>query len=190
MKQKIIRFLTAATSFLALAAPVNATSVLQMSLEDLTMRAGTIFRGTVISIEAATIEVGGGELPAIKYTFEVTDLYKGNPTLVKGDIAVMEVTMLGSLKKPRVENGVVRLSGFRGGPKIADGGDYLLFVTPRSQIGLSMTVGLGQGAFKVYLLQGEWQAVNEFNNVGLGIDGAGPVEYVELSAKIRELLGQ
>ncbi len=190
MKRKISSFLLAAASFMVLAAPVNATSMLQMTLEDLTTRAGTIFRGTVISIESTTVEAGGGELSAIKYTFEVADLYKGDATLVKGDKAVMVVTMIGSLKKPTVENGVVKLSGFRDGPKIADGGDYLLFVTPESRIGLSMTVGLGQGAFKVFPLDGEWQAVNEFNNVGLGINGAGPVEYVELSAKIRELLGQ
>ena len=60
-------------------------------------------------------------------------------------------------------------------------------------IGLSVTVGLGQGAFSVYPVDGadgEFMAVNEFNNAGLGLNGDGPVEYDKLGAQIRALLGQ
>ncbi len=75
-------------------------------------------------------------------------------------------------------------------PRLNNGGDYLLFTTHTSSIGLSTTVGLGQGAFKVSAIGGELSAVNEFNNAGLGINGTGPIEYVKLSAEIRTLLGQ
>ena len=55
---------------------------------------------------------------------------------------------------------------------------------------LSTTVGLGQGAFTIFSQNREDFAVNEFNNQGLGLDGAGPVEYSELVAKILALLGR
>jgi hypothetical protein len=65
-----------------------------------------------------------------------------------------------------------------------------LFATPPSSIGLSTTVGLGQGAFKVFAANGGMAAVNEFNNAGLGLNGDGPIAYSVLSAKINALLGQ
>src|SRR5690606_26415920 len=47
--------------------PAYATTVLQMSLEDLAARADRVFRGSVLSIEPGTVTVGGGELPTITY---------------------------------------------------------------------------------------------------------------------------
>lgn len=182
------------SSVLILAAPVFATSMLQMDLGELTNRADKIFRGTVIGIHQGTIEAGGGEVPAVTYRLRVDELFKGEPTVVKGDEAVVEIRMIGSLTHSKADaNGNLRLSLFRDVPRLNEGGDYVLFTTAESAIGLSVTVGLGQGAFRVYSVDGardQFMAVNEFNNVGLGINGDGPVEYDKLSAKIRALLGQ
>ena len=191
MNWKKNRFLLAAAAFLILTAQVHATIMLQMNLEEMTERAGTIFRGTVISVQQGTIEAGGAELPTVTYRFKVEELFKGQASEVKGDKAVMEVRMIGSLKSDQVSvDGKVKFSVFRDVPRLNKGGDYLLFTTPESSIGLSTTVGLGQGAFKVSPIEGELQAVNEFNNSGLGLNGAGPVKYVDMSARIHALLGQ
>ena len=164
--------------------------MLQMNLEQLTDRAGRIFRGTVVDVEQGVIEAGGGELPAVTYRFKVDDLLKGEAELVKGNGAMIEVRMVGSIKAAVPVGDAVRLDTFRDVPKLTMGSDYLLFSTPESSIGLSVTVGLGQGAFSVYSVDKQDYAVNEFNNMGLGLDGAGPVAYDEIAAKVRALLGQ
>ena len=121
-------------------------------------------------------------------------MFKGKATTVKGDEAVVEIRMVGSLSHDKVdENGNMRFSAFRDVPVLRQGGDYVLFTTRESSIGLSVTVGLGQGAFRVLPVDGtddQFTAVNEFNNAGLGLNGAGPVEYNMLGAQIRALLGQ
>lgn len=187
-------YLLVAASALILTAQVHATMMLHMDLGELTARADKIFRGTVTDVQEGTIEAGGAELPMVTYQFKVEELIKGEATQVKGDKAVMEIRMIGSLVHSKAdENGNLKFSPFRDVPRLAEGSDYLLFTTAESSIGLSMTVGLGQGAFKVSPVdgaRGEYQAVNEFNNAGLGLNGAGPVGYVELSAQIHALLGQ
>lgn len=194
MNRKTSGFIAFAASLLILSAAVQATMMLQMNLEEMTGRADKIFRGTVINVQQGTIEAGGAELPAVTYRFKVEELFKGEATQVKGDKAVMEIRMIGSLVHSKAdENGNMNFSPFRDVPRLDEGGDYLLFTTPESAAGLSVTVGLGQGAFKVSPVDGadgEYLAVNEFNNAGLGLNGAGPVGYVELSAQINALLGQ
>lgn len=170
--------------------PLAATTMLQLDLAQLTERAGRIFRGTVVDVEQGTIEAGGGELPAVTYRLRVDDLFKGEADIVKGDKAMIEIRMVGSIKGAKPVGDYVRLDTFRDVPKLKMGSDYLLFVTPQSEIGLSVSVGLGQGAFRVFPVDKEDFAVNEFNNGGLGLDGSGPVAYNELSARIRALLGQ
>lgn len=194
MNWKRSSYLFAAASLLVLAAQVNATTMLQMDLGELTNRADKIFRGTVLSVEQGTIQAGGGELPAVTYRLRVEELFKGEATEVKGDKSIIEIRMVGSLVHPKPDgSGVVNLSGFRDVPRLKEGSDYVLFTTPESSVGLSVTVGLGQGAFSVYSVDGardQFMAVNEFNNMGLGINGDGPVEYDKLSASIHALLGQ
>lgn len=174
-----------------LAGPSSATIMLKLDLTELTARAGTIVMGTVTSVEEGTIEVGGGEFPTVTYRVMVDQLFKGEATEVKGDKSIVEIRMVGSLVHSKAnENGQVKLSAFRDVPKLREGSNYLLFASPASTIGLSTTIGLGQGAFKVYPVDGELMAVNEFNNAGLGLNGAGPVQLEQLSANIRALLGQ
>lgn len=179
---------------LLVAGQVHAAMMLQLDLQDLTSRADKIFRGTVIGIKEGTIEAGGGELPAVTYRIAVNEMFKGTPTEVKGDEAVVEIRMVGSLEIDKADdNGNIHFSPFREVPRLSMGSDYVLFTTPASSIGLSVTVGLGQGAFSVYAVDGtddQFMAVNAFNNAGLGLNGDGPVDYDKLGAQIRALLGQ
>ena len=98
--------------------------------------------------------------------------------------------MVGSIKQALPVDGVVRFDKSGDVPQLEMGSDYLLFSTAESPIGLSVTVGLGQGAFSVFSVGKEDFAVNEFNNKGLGLDSAGPAPYDEIAAKVLTLLGQ
>ena len=163
-----------AATLLFLTAQVQATTMLQLDLGELTARAGKIFRGTVIDVEQGMVE----------------EMVKGQPTLTKGEKSEIVLRMVGSIKSAVTSGDMVKLDAFRDVPKLEMGSDYLLFTTAESAAGLSVTVGLGQGAFRIVEMDRQDYAVNAFNNVGLGLDGSGPVPYSELSAKIRALLGQ
>jgi hypothetical protein len=167
--------------------PAHATVVLQMSLDDLASRAGRVFRGSVISAEPGTAEIGGGSLPTVTYQLLVEERFKGNFSPNDGK-AVVTVTMVGSLKQGGADvDGQRRLSALPELPELQVGQDYVLFTTDPSPVGLSTTVGLGQGAFKVYMSpEGDELAANELNNAGLF---NGPVSYTTLASAIRAALG-
>jgi hypothetical protein len=170
--------------------PASATTLLQMQLGDLVQRADTIFRGTVIDVEQSSIEVGGGELPMVIYRLRVDELVKGQPDVVKGDDAYIEIRMVGSIKDSVAAGNAERFSIFRDVPRLAMGSDYVLFMTPESPVGLSVTVGLGQGAFSVYSADKTEYAVNGFDNAGLGLGDGGAVAYADLMAAVKGLMGQ
>lgn len=167
-----------------------ATIMLQMNLEDLSQRADKIFRGTVVDIIPGSVTAGGGEIPTTTYLLRVEEILKGNADIVKEDVQIIQIQMVGSLKETSPQGNFQHFSAFRDIPRLKMNHDYLLFTTPSSSIGLSTTVGLGQGAFNIFTRNKEDFAVNEFNNVNLGLEAAGPVEYSKLAAKIRSLIGQ
>ena len=74
--------------------------------------------------------------------------------------------MIRPSKAPQV-GPVRRLSAFDDLPRFEQGHDYLILATTPSAAGLSTTVGLGQGAFKVGGKVGQEIAVNGNNNIGL-----------------------
>ena len=169
-----------------LAAPVLATSVLHMNLDGLCDRADQIFRGVLVDVEKGSITAGGGELPTVTYTFEVTEDFVGNITEIKGK-KITTVTMVGtpaSLAGEPVEvNGIRKFSALPSPPDMQVGHDYLLLTTPKSSLGLSTTVGLGQGCFSIE----NDKATNLFQNEGLY---EGPVAYDQLANDIRSALAQ
>jgi hypothetical protein len=167
---------------------LGATMLEQLELGDLVLRSDRIFRGTVIDVEQSAVEAGGGELPMVIYRLRVEESFKGEPDLVKGGVGYAEIRMVGSLKTTVSRGELAHFSVFRDVPRLSMGGDYLLFVTPASAIGLSTTVGLGQGAFSVFEVNKEEYVVNQFNNQGLGLDGAA-VPYGELVARVKALMG-
>jgi len=185
----------------ALAAPpAQATTLIQMNLKDLATRADRIFRGTVVGVNTGTVRAGGSDLPTITYRLRVAERFKGEYAVVKDDAALVEIQMIGA-KDDRTANGQRHFSVFRDVPRLAMGGDYVLFTTRPSAVGLSTTVGLGQGAFSIMGAGKEEAAVNGFGNAGLRrglapsgaasrIPSGGPVPYPQLAAAIRAVLSE
>lgn len=182
MKVRLMGSAILALALAVLALPAaDAAIVAKMDLTDLTSNAHQIFRGTVTDVEQTTVTVGGGELPAVVVQMRVADVLKGDP----GD--KVEIKMLGSIKDTPVTAGdAQRVNVLPDLPKLTVGGDYLLFTTEPSSLGLSTTVGLGQGSFRVYLDEQQEVASNELNNAGLF---SGPVTYGALTAAIDAELG-
>jgi hypothetical protein len=177
----------------ALASVAGATTLLQMNLEQLTGRAGRIFRGTVLSVQAGGLAVGGGTLPIVTYTIRVDETFKGEFPPTKDETRLVEIRMLAESKS--APSGPFRRASFlRELPRLAVGREYLLFATRPSSAGLSTTVGLGQGSFNIQGSGKNETAVNQFNNADLfrgmatAAPARGPVSYAELSRRIRALV--
>lgn len=171
-----------------LAAPADGSMVLKMDLGDLSQRADKIFRGTVLSVEPGIVTAGGTELPTVTYRLQVEEAFKGDYAETKG---VAEITMLGTLKPEAPNGSTERLARLPELPILVRGGEYVLFTTPPSPLGLSTTVGLGQGSFKVYLAPDRQEmAANELDNAGLTESINGPVRYETLADAIRQEVGQ
>jgi hypothetical protein len=188
----------------AVTARVDATTVMQLNLGELVQRAEKIYRGKVLSISAGVVDVGGGQLPTLTSRLQVEEVFRGEFPTVKG-IRIAEVRMLGSKTSDARVGNLQRLSVLPKMPQLLAGETYLLFTTAPSAIGLSTTVGLGQGSFHVFAVGKDETAVNEANNSGLFRDmgapsgarvatsagpSAGPIPYRELADHIRALVGQ
>jgi len=184
--RKFIKALPVAVALVALtAAPAGAGMVLKMDLAELAARADGIFRGTVLSVEPGTVNAGGGEIPTVTYRLQVDEPFKGE--WPKG---VAEITMVGTIKEQDASGPFVRLSRLPELPNLVRGGEYVLFTTPPSPIGLSTTVGLGQGAFKLYASTDRQEmAANQLDNAGLSPSIDGPVNYTTLADAIRQQVG-
>jgi hypothetical protein len=194
-------FLLAAAA-LAVCLPLSAATVIQMNLGDMVDRADKIFRGTVLEVREGTVQAGGGELPIVTYRIRVDEAFKGTFEEVKG-LQIAEITMLGKLKVTNTSP-VRRSADILDLPRLDVGQDYLLLTTASSAIGLSTTVGLGQGRFEVQGKPGQETVVNDNENLGLfngmdatgfgaGVDSlpeGGPLPYNSVAAVIRNLVGQ
>lgn len=206
MSRRWLRALLAA-SFILLSAPaLLADTVKQMNLAEMVQRADKIYRATVISVTPGTVEVGGGQLPTITYRLQVEEVFRGDIPTVKG-MKIAEIRTLGKTKP--VQQGNARLlSALPKMPQLAVGKTYLVLTTRPSAIGLSSTVGLGQGSFQIFGRGKSETAVNAVNNRGLfrdmtppsaagrqSLSGAaspqgGSIPYSELARQIRAQLGQ
>lgn len=179
--------LVLAAALLAAAAPaVQAAMVAHMNLGEMALNAHLIMRATVLDVEQGSIELGGGELPVVDYTLRVEETFKGSVDTDK-DTAVVVVRMLGDIKGDAGEGTIRKVSVLPELPRLEMGHDYVLFTTEPSAIGLSTTVGLGQGSFSIYTVDKQEMAANELDNAGLF---QGPVTYGELADAIRNELGR
>lgn len=173
-------FLVSALAFVASMA-ANAAMVLQMGLSDLVGNADKVYRGTVLTKEPGTVSAGGSEFPTVVYTIRVDDALKGDFGSGK-DAAVIELTMLGNLKADTSSGNTKRLFVMDMNPDLNIGSDYVLFTTAKSAVGLSTTVGLDQGLFRIFdNADGRDMTANGLGNQGL-FDG--PVSYNELKTAI------
>jgi hypothetical protein len=176
------------TGLLLLTVPLDATTVLKLNLEQMVNRAGRIFRGSVTDINTGTVQAGGGTLPTVTYVFNVEEAFKGDIPMKEGG-GTVSITMVGTIKRQGVRVGnAERFAVLPDLPKLARGGEYLIFATAESQLGLSTAVGLGQGSFTVFTQDRQLMAVNEVDNANIG--ESGPVRYEQLAAAVNALLGK
>ena len=192
----------AALSLLATAVP-QASTVMQMNLGEMVQRADRIYRGTVLSVTATQVAAGGGQLPVTVYRLRVDETFRGEFEEVKG-VRIAEIRTLGKLNP--VQQGNLRSAVVL--PRMPDlrvGRTYLVLTTRPSAIGLSTTVGLGQGCFRISQIGKDELAANEANNSGLfrgmaapaarglarasaaAADG-GAISYADLAGRIRGLV--
>jgi hypothetical protein len=199
----------AAAVLALLVPPARATTLLQMDLAQLCTRADRIFRGTVLSARVGTIEAGGAQIPTVTYRIDVSESFKGEYQSIKGR-RIADIRMIG--KPATTASGSSQLFAvLRDVPHLKVGETYLLLTTPPSAAGLSTTVGLGQGRFRLTGKAGTEEAVNDFGNRGLfgaarlertaaaaptariaaagpSAEG-GPVPYSMLAERIRAIVG-
>ena len=201
------RLLLTATTVLYLSTSngLEASTVRQLNLGEMVQRAELIYRGTVLSASAETVEVGGGQLPVTVYRLKVEESFRGEFTEVKG-VRIAELRTLGKLKTVR-SGDLQSMAVLPRMPELAVGQAYLVLTTRPSAIGLSTTVGLGQGCFRILQVGKEETAVNEANNSGLFRDmpeaaaplaarsalspaSAGTLSYAALADRIRGLVAR
>ena len=189
---RALRFVAAfiAVSFVALtASTANATTALQMNLAQMITNADKVFVGTVIDVTEKRVEAGGGEFSAITYRFKIDESFKGSYDEIKG-VTYTEVSMVGTLAG--LKAGTPPIEGF---PLLTSGTQYLLVVAPEGPIGLTTTMGLGQGTFSLTGAGDDKVALNAASNVGLfsgmnvGFTDGVAISYNELATLIRDIVG-
>ena len=178
----------------SLAESVSASmAVRHMNLQQMCGAAGRIFRGTVLGVKDGAVTVGGSQIATVVYRLRVEEAFKGSYETYKEE----QIATIQMVKRSKTSQAgpVRRLSAFDDLPQFEQGHDYLILATTPSVAGLSTTVGLGQGAFKVGGKVGQEIAVNGNNNIGLyaGMNVApvrGPVAYSTLRSQIRNIVGR
>lgn len=182
--------LAALAAIYLVARDAGATTVRQVNLAEMSRRAEKIFRGRILDVVQVTVRGGGGEFPALSYRIAVTEPYKGLPA--SPEPTIIEIRTLGSLKQYHA--GRPPIPGF---PLFSIEREYLLFLGPTSRLGLTTTVGLGQGAFVVYQDPSKREvARNAVDNRGLfrgmGDPPAveGPLSYAALVHALRAQIAE
>jgi hypothetical protein len=204
-RPRLVRLVVSVAVSLLAGASMQASTVMQLNLGQLVERAEHIYRGTVLSVSAGTVAVGGGQLPITVYRLRVEESFRGEFQEVKG-IRIAEIRTLG--KFTPVQRGNLRSAVVLPRmPDLAVGSTYLVMTTRPSAIGLSISVGLGQGVFRIGQVGKDETAVNDANNTGLFRDmpgagvapgarslaatpAAGPLSYQDLAGRIRGLLAR
>jgi hypothetical protein len=191
---KLCRGLVGALALAIAAGPAEATTVSQLNLEEMVARAHAVVRGTVIQARPGAIRAGGGDLPVVTYRVRVDESFKGEVQQAKG-VRYLELRMLGDVQTKGQGRGQVRLL-LPDLPRLEMGKSYLLLTTKPSAIGMSSTVGLGQGLFRIRGGGGSEQVENAYGNAMLfrGMTGPAhervPLPYRELATRLRGLVGR
>lgn len=127
--------------------PASATSLLPITLEQLSTRATLIFYGEVINNQVKKDEQSGHI--ATFTEFKVIDLIKGNT----GDTHTIK--QIGGFLKS--SNTALRIHGV---PEYQLGSHYVIFLPKKSTLGFSSPLGLHQGSFSVSSINGEQHVSN------------------------------
>ncbi len=138
LKRTLLLF--AVTAFCSLQA--GATTVLPVSLQQLSSRADLIFYGTAISNEVKLDEISGRV--ATFTTFAVMEVIKGAAGVTH---TIKQIG--GQLPDSRIRQ------IFHGVPRFSVGAEYVVFLPTASSLGFSSPIGLSQGRFSVVQHNGE-----------------------------------
>ena len=123
-------------------APAAATSLLPISLEQLSTRSSLIFYGSVVSNQVKKDTISGR---IVTFTeFEVIELIKGSSEKTHS------IKQLGG----RLEN-TQTISRIHGIPQYQVGNRYVVFLPKESSLGFCSPLGLHQGSFTVTTVDGE-----------------------------------
>lgn len=138
-----------------------ATELAHRNIRQLCNLSQRIFVGKCVS--ATESFAPGSGLPAYtEYTFQVTQLIKGN---IGGTITFRQ---LGLRSPRRISEDLAYVGSIPGMPIYQEGKEYALFLIGDSRLGLTSPVGLFQGSFLVIEDEhGNRMFVNGINNVGL-----------------------
>lgn len=128
----------------------SATSLLPISLEQLSTRASLVFHGEVVSNQVKKDEQSGRI--ATFTEFKIIDLIKGKT----GDTHTIK-QIGGYLKNA---NTTLRIHGV---PEYIPGNRYVVFLPEKSKLGFSSPLGLHQGSFSVLNIDGEQTVSNGRN---------------------------
>lgn len=128
------------------------------SVAELTKSADRIFRGRCLSAWTTTVDFKGRPLAATAYSFEVSDYLKG------GGPVRFTFNQAGT-----PDRGVSDLGRVAGLTVFVPGNEYVVFLRPISQAGLTSAAGRGRG---VLLVTGETVQV-------VDVDGTTPEPYAE-----------
>ena len=139
---RLATFTICLTLNMLIASPASATSLLPLTLEQLSTRADLIFHGRVIEDTTAR-DKRSGQIATFT-TFEVIEL-------IKGDAADRHtIKQIGGHLK---ETGTtLRIQGV---PRYVIGESYVIFLPEKSSLGFSSPLGLYQGSFTVSTIDGE-----------------------------------
>lgn len=125
-----------AAQFLLVATQASASEVIPQNLENLVARSDVAFTGKCLSA-VAKIQ---GRFLVTTYTFQVEEVLKGDLP------ATYTFTQLGASKEEALRLRTPSVSGF---PVYQVNGEYTLFLSKPSAIGLQSPVGVTQGVVKV-----------------------------------------
>lgn len=146
--------------------PARATQVLPVNIADLAGRADTALVGKCIGAQAylKNLPDGKGRMLVTTYTFSVSERIKGEIP----DMSAFGFTQLGASPDEARRLGAATVIGM---PIYNVGGEYAVFLTKESGLGLRSTVGMGQGKFQVITSKdGAKQVVNESGNKNLFVN--------------------
>jgi hypothetical protein len=140
---KILTIIISLLVSLSSISPVAATTLLPITLEQLSTRAEVIIHASVVSNQVKTDEISGQT--ATFTEFEVIELIKGN---ISGNRHTIK-QLGGHLAST---NTTLRVPGV---PKYQVGSEYVVFLPAESSLGFCSPLGLQQGSFNVSMIDGE-----------------------------------
>lgn len=108
-----------------------------VSLANLTVSSNRVFYGECVGYEIGSINIAGGQFSVTTYEFKVTEHFKGG-----GGANILTFRQLGT-----PQGGALDLGSRVGLPIYQPGSQYVLFLLPDSQAGLTSPTGLYQGVF-------------------------------------------